>query len=175
MTIGDVMAYLTFLVATLWTLWAAILVAGLVFSEKTQQAGRILEKAPGKSIGIGVVLAGAGIGIGLVLVNSKNGLLMLIGWVFLALTLCVAMIGSAGLARVVSGRMQSLSTDQGNLALLARAGGLLIAAGLLPAVGWALLFPLQLFACLGAGFQALTARKRLAYEQPAIQTQTNQQ
>jgi hypothetical protein len=175
MTNGDVLAYISLLAAILVTLWAAILTVGLVFSAKTDHASQLLERAPGKAIGLGVVLALVGVGLGTVLLNSKNGLLMLIGWVLLGLTLGIAMMGSAGLAKIVSLRMQSLAPTQSRLALLARGGALLIAAGALPAVGWVLFFPLQLFASLGAGFQALTARERLPYEQPAPQAQTNQQ
>ena len=171
MTFGDVLAYLAFILATASTLWAAILTIGLVFSKKVAHAAGLLEHTPGKTIGLGVVLALLGIGLGLVLLNSKNGLGMLIGWVFLAITLFVALIGSAGLALVLSGRMQRLAPTQSALAMLARGGALLIGAGMLPGVGWILLFPLQLFSSLGAGIQALTARERRAYEQPVVQTQ----
>lgn len=175
MTNGDVLAYISFLAAILVTLWAAILTVGLVFSEKTRHASQLLEQSPGKMLGIGAVLALLGVGLGLVLVNTKNGVLMLVGWVLLGLTLGVAMIGSAGLARVLSGRMQTLAPTQSQLTLLARGGALLIAAGTLPAVGWVLFFPLQLFASLGAGFRALTAKERFPYEQPLAQPQANQQ
>ena len=171
MTQGDVLAVLAFILATLVTLWASILAAGLIFSEKTRHAAQLAEAAPGKTILAGAGLSAVGVGIGLVLINSKAGLLMLFGWILLSMTLCIAMIGSAGLARVVSGRMQSLAPTQSALAMLARGGALLIGAGLLPGVGWVLLFPLQLFASLGAGFQAVTSRERLPYEQPATQTQ----
>ncbi|WP_395139501.1 hypothetical protein [Armatimonas sp.] len=171
MTNGDVLAYISVILTILVTLWATILAVGLVFTAKTQHAAQRLEQAPGRAIGVGIGLALGGIGLGVMLLNSKNGLFMLIGWVLLALTLCLAMVGSAGLARVVSARMQSMSPTQSALALLARSGALLIAAGALPAVGWVLLFPLQLFASLGAGFQALTARERRAYEQPVVQAQ----
>lgn len=175
MTNGDVLAYISLLAAILVTLWAAILTVGLVFSAKTQHAAQLLERAPGRALGTGAGLGLLGVGLGLILLNSKNGLGMLIGWVLLAITLSIAMIGSAGLARVISGRMQHLAPTQSALSTLARGGALLIAAGALPAVGWILFFPLQLFASLGAGFQALTARERLPYEQPAPQPQTHQQ
>jgi hypothetical protein len=182
MTNGDVLFYVSIIVTILVTLWATILTVGLVFSSRTQHAAQLLERAPGRMLGIGAVLALAGIGLGLVLVNSKNGLVMFFGWVLLALTLCIAMVGSAGLAKLVSGRLQGLAPTQSALTALARGGALLLAAGGLPAVGWVLIFPLQLFASLGAGMQALTARQRASqtfeplahYEQPVVQPQTNQ-
>jgi hypothetical protein len=178
MTNGDVVFYLSILITVLVTLWAAILAVGLLFSEKTRQAGHLIESTPGRSIGFGAFLALVGIGLGIVLLSSKNGLFMLIGWVFLGITLGISLVGSAGLAQVMSKRMQALAPTQSALATLARGGALLIATGALPAVGWVLLFPLQLFASLGAGFQALTRRERFAYEQitaASPQTQTNQQ
>ena len=173
MTNGDVVFYLSIILTVLTTLWAAILAVGLLFSAKTRQAGQLLESAPGRAIGLGALQALLGIGLGIALLSSKNGLLMLFGWVLLALVLCVALVGSAGLAQLVSKRMQALAPEHSGLVVLARGGALLIATGALPAVGWVLLFPLQLFASLGAGFQALTSRERFAYETP--QTQTNQQ
>jgi hypothetical protein len=109
MTIGDVLAFVAGVLAACASLWAAILVMLLLFSKRTQTVADRIEQHPGRCMGVGALflfLAGA---VTLILMNQPNGLLKLIGLLSLAFLFALAVFGSAGLSRVVAGRI--LATD----------------------------------------------------------------
>lgn len=172
MTSGDIQAYIAVILALLVTLWGAIVTIALLFTEKTTRAAMLIEQQPGRCIGIGLIPAVAGIVLGVTLLN--RGPLGLLGWVMLAGVLLLASVGSAGLARVVAARAQAMSPTQSPLLGLARGAGLLVLSGALPGLGWFLLFPLQVFASVGAGIQAVWWKKGpqiIAERQTQVQVQ----
>lgn len=169
MRIGDVQAVLALVIATALGLWGALVVASLLFNKKTERAAYFLTERPTGTTVLGAFLAVVGIGLGIGLMKA-GGLAMFLGWVLLLFTLLVALIGCAGLTRVVAERMQPLSPVS-PFAATVRAAGLVVFSGFLPAFGWFLLFPLQLFAGLGAGIKALSRAQTYTVEQTVPQVQ----
>ncbi|MGC4047373.1 MAG: hypothetical protein QM758_26530 [Armatimonas sp.] len=158
MTIGQVMAVVYSIVFGAAGLWAAILICGLLLSRRTTRAAAALELRPGK-LALGGLLVGAiGIGGGLVMLNLK-GIFVIVGWALLAGTLVLSLIGSAALAQLAGRRIQQLDDTRSSFTALWRGAGMLVLAGLIPAIGWFVLFPIMLLLSLGAGMTALTRDK----------------
>lgn len=162
MTIGEVNAVLYFVAIGAAALWAAIVALGLLFPERVRRSESALLEKPGRLLVNGVALGVLGVGIGIALLNAPNGLVKLFGWLLISGLALLATLGSAGLARVASARIGSLDPRQSEFTALWRGTGLLVLAGLFPAFGWFLLFPLQLFAGIGAGMAALGKDRRQA-------------
>ena len=68
-------------------------------------------------------------------------------------------------------RIQQVSPSPSPFASQVKAASILVLAGFLPAFGWFLLYPLQLFAGLGAGLSAVFVRQPAVLEQPVPQAQ----
>ena len=155
MTIGDVLAVVAGVLAVGATLWAAIIAFALLFADRTTQAAGLLEQKPASVLRTGtLVLIVAGV-VGLILINQPIGLIKLVGWVMLAGLFALALLGSAGLARVVGERVRTGERRVGPFVGLCRGAGFVVAAGFLPLVGWFALFPVALVASLGASVIAL--------------------
>lgn len=168
MTIGDVLAVIAGVLATGATLWASILVLVVLFPARTGRAGKALEERASRCLWTGAIAAFT---VGLaawVMAFSPGigGLPKLLGWILLLLLLLVATLGSAGIAEVGAARIRQRDPRIRPLAALGKATGLMITAGLVPGLGWLVLFPLMLMVSLGAGFAALTGRVRA--EVPAL-------
>ena len=69
--------------------------------------------------------------------------------------LIIGIIGASGLATLTSRRIKTLTPESSDYIILAKSIIILVFAGLFPVIGWFMLFPLQLFASLGAGFLAI--------------------
>ena len=169
MTIGEVNAVLYLVVIGAAALWAAIVAMGLLFSERTKRAEAALRDKGGRIVVNGVAIGVLGVGAGFGLMNASHGVVKLFGWLILSALLLVGTLGAAGLARLASSRIQSLDQSPSQFTSLWRGAGLLVLSGLLPAFGWFLLFPLQLFAGIGAGV-AVLAKNRTA-ESPVAQAE----
>jgi hypothetical protein len=155
MTIGDVQGTIAMIVGTSGALWATQLATAALFSEKTRRAAEQIERNPGRSFWTGFGLAVTAGVVGLILVNQPNGVLRLVGWVMLAGLLSLALIGSAGLATIVAGRLRNMDPKLSYLGSLGRGAAFLIAADLLPFLGTFLLFPVMLCFSLGGGIRAV--------------------
>jgi len=169
MRIGDVQAVLALVIASALGIWGALIIASLLFNKKTERAGYFLTERPTGTTVMGAFLAVLGIGLGIGLMKG-GGLAMFLGWVLLLFTLLVALIGCAGMVNVVAARIQPLSPVS-PFAATVRAAGLMVFSGFMPAFGWFLLFPLQLFAGLGAGMKALSKAQAYTAEQTLPQVQ----
>ena len=166
MTLGDVLAVVMGVLAIGTALWATLVGAAVLFPRKAQIACDALQQKTWHTVGVGfalVLLAGVG---GLALVNVPNGLIQLIGWLFVIGLLLCACLGSAGLALLVSVRIRERDKRTRPLAALRVGAGLLVCAGFLPIVGWLVVFPVSLAASVGAGIAALTASSRRKIPSP---------
>jgi hypothetical protein len=168
MTIGDVQGTIAMVAGTSGALWASQLATAAIFIQKTQQAAEQIERNPGKSFRAGLGLAVTAGVVGFILVNQPNGVLKLIGWVMLAGLFALALIGSAGLATLVAGRLQKMDPKLSHLGAVGRGAAFLIAAGLLPFLGTFLLFPAMLCFSLGGGLRAV--RDKSASVDPILPT-----
>lgn len=158
MTIGDILAVIAavFLVGATWA--ATILLTALAFPVKAAQAQAKIVAAPGASLARGLALF---LLIGLLAAAfwSHPGPARLIGGAFWALLGTLAAVGSAGIARLVSERIQAVGSHMNPFATLTRGTILYVAAGFLPIIGWFLVAPIALLLSLGGGVAALWGRK----------------
>jgi hypothetical protein len=167
MTIGDVLATTAGILAACASLWAALLVTLLLFSDRTRAAAERIQGSPWRCAGVGaLVLLSAGF-VTVVLVNQPNGVLKLMGWLSLAFLLALATFGSAGLSRVVAERIVTADSAVPPFRAAGYGAGLLVASGLLPILGW-LILAASLLTSLGAG--TLTLKRRKAERKPAPDT-----
>jgi hypothetical protein len=162
MTIGQVMGVVYPVLLGGVGLWAAILICGLLLSERTARAAAALEARPGKLSLTGLLTGAIGIGAGLGLLNAK-GPFVILGWAILAALLVIALIGSAALAQLAGRRIQQLDDTRSPFTALWRGAGMLVLAGLMPAIGWFVLFPILLVLSLGAGLATLARKKAPAF------------
>ncbi len=168
MTFGDVLAITLLIVVTVVTLWAGIVAFTVVFSRRAQVAANALTDTPGRQVGIGAAVALVAGTLSVVLMGG-GGPVAAFGFLLLALALAIAVVGSAGLALVIAGRVRELDTRYSPLSATARGAALAVAAGLIPVIGWFFLMPAALFASLGAGVTALRAKKQQIVPQPEPQ------
>ncbi len=170
-TLGDVLAVIGIVTASVLSLWALVLAMSLLFGERTSIARTRLEHSPVKVTLLGAVIA---LVIGVLtaaLLNQPNGLLKLIGWIIYLLLLVMGAIGFTGLARLVAERLVRLEPSLTPYAALSRGALFCVLATLVPILGWFLIAPLITFASVGAGVEALFARApALAPSQPANTT-----
>lgn len=161
-SIGDSFSVVAVLGGICLSAWALILAVALVFPRKADEARSRLTHRPWASFFIGL-LGWATLGVlGLALISSPLPPAKLIGWGMVMALLCIAAVGSAGLAIVAAERMKTLSPGVTDYAALSKSAAFLVIAGLVPILGWFLIVPFLIFASTGAGFVALLARERLA-------------
>lgn len=171
MTVGDVNAVAWIIGSTGVTLWTSIVGTSVLFRERAKRAALAAEQDTPKTLGLGAgIMLGAGL-LTVILINQPNGLFKLIGWVLLACLILLAILGSAGLSTVAAERIGHLNRRLSPLACIGRGAGLLVVAGFLPFVGWALLFPAMLMLSLGAGWRGL--RMKVIPEASTVATQTS--
>ncbi|MCL6475519.1 MAG: hypothetical protein K6U75_10770 [Firmicutes bacterium] len=170
-TIGDVLAVVGIVVATVVSLWALVIAVSVLFGERTARARERIEHCPGKVTLLGafiVVVLGI---IVVALLNQPHGLLKLIGWMIYLLLLLTAAIGFSGLAALVAQRLKQLEPSLTPYGALSRGALFCVLAMLVPLLGWFVVGPLMGFASVGAGVEALFTRSAaLARSQPANTT-----
>lgn len=155
MIIGDVLGVTFIALATCGSLWALLLGCALVFGERAAEAQARLEARPWQMLGVGVALALLGGVLGQVLANQPNGALKLVGWALLLGLLTLSVLGGSGLTLIAAGRIRQMAPRLSQFAAVGRGAGLLIAAGLVPVLGWFVVLPLGVLTTLGAGTLAL--------------------
>jgi len=155
LTIGDVLAVIASVLGAAVTLWALLIGGALIFEKRAARACDVLEQSAGSAIGLGAAIALTGGALGLALVNQNNGLLKLIGFALSLTLLGTAAIGGAGLTLLLGERISRNVAPADPVLSLARAAGLLVAAGFTPLLGWFLVAPVAFLASLGAGSRAV--------------------
>ncbi|MCS6948920.1 MAG: hypothetical protein RMM06_00105 [Armatimonadota bacterium] len=157
-TIGDVLAVIGVVVATVLSLWALTLAVALLFRTRAERARTRIECSPGK-----VTLRGALMALVLgvlvaALLNHPNGLLKLVGWVVYLFLLVVGAVGFSGLVALVAQRLAQIEPSFTPYAALSRGALLCVLTTLVPILGWFVVAPLIGFASLGAGVEAIFSR-----------------
>jgi len=170
-TIGDVLAVIGIVVATVLSLWALVMAVTLLFGERTGRARERLEHSPGKVTLLGAVIA---LVLGIVVVallNQPAPPLKLVGWIIHLLMLVVGAIGFSGLAGLVAQRLTKLEPALSPYGALSRGALFCVLATLVPILGWFVVGPLMGFASIGAGIEAIFVRApAVAPSQPANTT-----
>ena len=162
MVMGDVLAVIAGVVTACLSLWALLVGAALLFERQANEARTRLEVRPLRALGLGAALVITAGLVAIILINQPNGLLKLIGWILFLGLLALSALGGGGLALLVSGRIRGAEPRLSVLGALGRGAGLVVAAGLVPVLGWLLIMPLAMIATLGAGVQAVFHRTQVA-------------
>ena len=140
------------------TLVALFLVASVVFGSQVSAVRAIAASSPGRSFGIGVlniVLITILLIALLSLEDAAAGIFQLLGLIVLALLAVVLTFALAGMGRLIGDR---LLPDSSPVRQQAWGSTLLVAACLMPLIGWFLLFPYLVFRGTGALIISLYAR-----------------
>ncbi len=158
MTIGDVLAVVAGIGSACVAAWALLLGMALLFNRRANLAQQNLQSSPWRVLATGAALTLLGIGGAIVLLNQPNGILKLAGWALLLATLALAALGAGGLILLLAESVQRAQPGMSHFHALLRGAGLLVAAGLVPLLGWLLVVPLTILMSAGAGWCALRGR-----------------
>lgn len=170
MTIGDVLAAIA-AIFTLGATWAAtILLVALAFPVRAQRAQEALVSSPGASLarGLGVALlflAAAG-----ALGHHPAGPVRLLAALLWACLGALTALGSAGIARLIGERIQTVGVSMSPFASLTRGTLVYVISGFLPIIGWFLVAPVALLLSLGSGVGALNRAQPVALERESLIT-----
>lgn len=138
------------------TLAALLVLLPALLPGRVARAQQLVKNRPGRSFVIGLVNA-LFFGV-LILIFSQGGDLgSLIALIILLALLAVTAVGLAGINQIVQGR---LYPNEGGVKVGLKTAVLLIAAGLVPLLGWLVLTPILLLIGLGAGIITLVRRKK---------------
>jgi hypothetical protein len=166
MIIGDVLGTTFLVLAMCVSVWALLVGVALVYGEPAGDARTRLEMGARHSLAVGFAMALVGGGLGTLFANLPNGLIKLGGWALLLGLLALAALGGGGMALLVGGRIEERAPRLSSFGALGRGAGLLIAAGLVPLLGWFVLTPLCLLTALGAGALVSHARWKPTRKRP---------
>ena len=168
---GDVVASLAILFGSAAAAWGAMLLAALLFPNKSAQAARKLESEPWKcfSVGLGGLIF-LSIPI-LIFLNLPNPAVKTLGFVLLCAVLCFAGTGTAGIMHLIAGRIISAGGSEKGYGAMTRAGLIIVGSMLMPIFGWFFLAPLALIMGMGAAMTTLITRTVPALE-PATTSET---
>ena len=161
MTQGDVNYALILGFAVAIVLWSTIILTRYLFPARTALVRSIIMATPLKTGIIGGIITVVAVGGGVAMMNAQPAFVKILG---IAIACWAGVHGILGSAAIMDELTDRLSTDvAGNrMATSAKAAGMLIAAGLIPLIGWALFFP-ALFALSVGG--SLGVRKALKTQQ----------
>lgn len=144
---------------------ALLTVWWLLFPERVEKARVKITGKPGRYLWIGILAALAAALPGIFLFLIPAGLTQALGWIWLAVVLGFASLGSAGIAAELGLRL-NWKNDGAYLSLGAFTRGALIweLAAIFPLIGWLLVMPLGTLVSLGAMVSTLRREKALEEE-----------
>ncbi len=159
MTQGDVNYALILGFAIAAVLWSTIILSRYLFPVRTAVVRSIIMAAPLRTGIIGFVVAAAAIGGGLAMSNAQPAFVKILG---IAIASWAGVHGILGSAAIMDELTDRIAPDlQGNrMAISAKAAAMLIAAGLIPLIGWAMFFPALLSLSGGGSIGARKAMKK---------------
>lgn len=158
MTIGDVLAVIGMFVGV-GASWAAMLILiVLAFGSKISRAREALVHSPGRCFLRGFIILVLVGGLGITL-SKLPGPIRILAFADAVLLGGLAAVGSGGLVRLLSDRIQETGSEMSPFATLTRSAILYVTAGFLPLFGWFLITPAALLASLGSGYTALWVQR----------------
>lgn len=170
MTQGDVNYALILGFAVAVVLWSTIILARYLFPARTALIRTVIMTAPLKTGIIGGIINIIAVGGGLAMSNAQPAVIKILGIAIAAWAGVHGLLGSAAIMEELTDR---LSTDvAGNrMATSAKAAAMLIAAGLIPLIGWALFFPALFALSVGGSIGVRKSKKQAdaAVSEPEVQ------
>jgi len=170
MTQGDVNYALILGFAVAVVLWSTIILARYLFPARTALIRSVIMSTPLKTGIIGGVVTIVAVGGGLAMSNAQPAVVKILG---IAIASWAGVHGLLGSAAIMDELTDRLSTDvAGNrMATSAKAAAMLIAAGLIPLIGWALFFPALFALSVGGSIGVRKSKKPAdaAVSEPEVQ------
>ncbi len=157
---GEMMALFAVITVSAATTAALLVLLPFLIPRRVTQVGQIMQAMPGRSFIIGLVNALFFLVIAAVLAQGGDGGGLLALLLVLAL-LALAAVGLAGLVMVLRQRIYPQAENVTGMQLLIKTAVLLVAAALLPFLGWFVLAPILLLIGLGAAIMTLVRRPPL--------------
>lgn len=154
-TIGDGFLIAFILIGLFVTAWATSLAIMLLFPNVSDRARVAVGERAAKSFGLGLLLFFTLGVVGFVSLGNPSPLVKLFGWMIVLGLLAVAAVGTSGVSIAAGDRMRELDSSLGTVQAYSRASALVVAAPILPLLGWFFFGPILLFTSLGAGWKAL--------------------
>lgn len=161
MTQGDVNYALILGFAVALVLWSTIILARYLFPARTALVRSIIMATPLKTGIIGAVITMIAVGGGLAMSNAQPAVVKILGIAIAAWAGVHGILGSAAIMDELTDRL-SADVSGNRMATAAKAAAMLIAAGLIPLIGWALFFPALLSLSVGGSLGARRAKKLTA-------------
>ena len=166
---GDVVATLAIIMGTAVAMWGAMILSALLFPHKSAVSARRIESEPWK-MGFAGLVASFILAVPiLILLNLPNPAAKTLGFIALCFVLGISIIGSGGLAKLVSERVRESGGADRPYQGLARGGMLVVASCFFPVFGWFFLAPLAFLVTLGAGVMSIVGRSTVRI--PAAEAQ----
>lgn len=140
---------------------------GLMFPNPVERArARVLAK-PVASALTGLVIWGVTVFLAIAMLKEGNpGPIQLMGWIVLSPMLIASIIGLAGVAQVVSSRLQERSERIGRVSGLVGGAFCTTLAAFVPIIGWFVVAPVTAWIAVGAGVHALFVRPKAVQPVP---------
>ncbi|MBS1710015.1 MAG: hypothetical protein JSS65_14985 [Armatimonadetes bacterium] len=158
-TIGDVLMVFGGLLALAGTTWAAIVLAALLFPGRTASAAQELEDRAGRVWWVGLVATFVALSVAFVLVSLPLPLVKFLGFCLLGGHISLAVVGAAGLTRLLGKQIKGAGGPAENFGAFLRGAGLLVGACSIPLFGWLFLSPVVLVMGTGAGLRSFFPAK----------------
>lgn len=157
-TIGDVFSVIAALFAVCLSSWALMLVLTLLFPQRAQVVQTTITERPWRAFFVGLSLLLVVGTLALALSANPVPAVKLVGIVMLLALLSVAALGAGGLSLLIGQRMQPMDPSLSAYKAVGRGAAIVVAATLLPLVGWWVFTPIVLAMSLGAGVSAMLSR-----------------
>lgn len=154
MIIGDVMTAVAIVVFSGLSLWAASVLAAVIFAARVNRCSVAITEHFWKSLLMGVLVGTPTVFVGLSLMAHPVG--RIFGVLVLACIVVLALMGSSGLVRAVADRVYAAGGAKSDYEALSKAGLLVVLFAFLPFFGWLIVMPLILVASIGAGVKAFS-------------------
>jgi hypothetical protein len=172
MTIGDILAVIAAILAIAATWDATILLAALCFPAKVTLAQEKITTAPGRTFLRGFLTTLAVAIVAAIINASHSGPTRVVAGALWSGLLILSAVGSAGIVKIITGRIESTGSQLTGFTALTRATALYVAAGFLPVVGWFAIAPVAFFFSVGAASNSVFAGKPkpqpIATEPPTV-------
>lgn len=160
MTIGDVLAVVTLILAICFAAWGCIIAFALLFPKRSNAARKEWTEHPYRSLICGVLVTGVLLTIAIAMIASPPPLAKVFGMVMLVYILAQATIGVSGMAEEIGARIASNNSEMSRYASIAASAKLIVFGMLIPFLGTFLIAPLLLAGGFWTGqFGKFTARR----------------
>jgi hypothetical protein len=166
---GNVVAIVATVVGSALAAWGMMILAVLLFPNKSAIAARRIEAEPWK-----LFFAGLGSTIVLsvpvlILLNLPLPIFKTAGFFALCCVLALAFVGSGGLAKLVSERLREAGGADRAYPAVSKSAMLIVLASILPVFGWFFVAPITFCVSLGAGVMSILGRAVVNVPAPEVQ------